>query len=137
MSAALRIINNKRKPARVSKSAESDVQDSRSSSSKNAAKKPRTRLRSPSPTMEIQPGSANTVAPATLEVATSVADPEPLITLESTPQDASATLNSQPADQSNKHVPVLHATSSAIDSTSVASTLLVTPIVNNNPLTLK
>ena len=61
----------------------------------------------------------------------------PLITLESTPQDASATLNSQPADQSNKHVPVLHATSSAIDSTSVASTLLVTPIVNNNPLTLK
>jgi hypothetical protein len=36
MSAALRINNNKRKPARLSKSLELDVQDSRNSSPKSA-----------------------------------------------------------------------------------------------------
>jgi hypothetical protein len=137
MSAALRIINNKRKPARLSKSSESADQDSRTSSPKSVAKKPRTRLRSPSPTMESQPGPISTSAPSILDVATSVANPDPVISLESIPQAAGATLDSQLADSSVKHAPVLHATSSAIDTTTVASeNLLVAPVVNNNPLTI-
>jgi hypothetical protein len=141
MSAALRNINNKRKPAKLSKSSESDVQDSRNSSPKSAAKKPRTRLRSSSPTVESQPGPSSTPAPSILEVTTSVASQDQVISLVSTSQAAGATLASQPADSSMKHAPVLHATSSAIssaiDTTSVASnTLLVAPVVNNNPLTI-
>jgi hypothetical protein len=139
MSAALRITNNKRKPSKLSKSSESDVQDSRISSSKSAAKKQRTRLRSPSPSMEIQPGPISTSAPSTLEVATSVANPDPVITLvsESIPRAVVATPDSQCVDSAIKHVPVMHAMSSAIDTISVASdTHLVAPVVTNNPLTI-
>ena len=139
MSAALRITNNKRKPPKLSKSSESDAQDSRNSSSKSAAKKQRTHLRSPSPSMEIQPGHISSSAPSTLEVATSVANPDPVVTLESEsiPEAVVATPDSQCVDSAIKHVPVLHATSSAIDNTSVASnTHLVVPVVSNNPLTI-
>ena len=139
MSAALRISNNKRKPSKLSKSSESDVQDSRNSSSKSAAKKQRTRLRSPSPSLEIQPEPISTSAPSTTEATTSVANPDPVVTLESEsiPQAVVATSDSQCVDSAIKHVPVLHATSSAIDTTSVASnTHLVVPVVSNNPLTI-
>ena len=139
MSAASRITNNKRKPSKLSESSESDVQDSRNSSSKSAAKKQRTRLRSLSPSMEIQPGPISTLAPATLEDATPVANPDPIITLESesTPQAVVATPDLQCVDSATKHVSVLHATSSAIDTTSVANnTHLVVPVVTNNPLTI-
>ena len=137
MSAALRIINNKRKPARLSESSESANPVSLNSSPKSMAKKPRTRLRSPSPTMESQPGPISTSAPSSLDVTTPVANPGQVITLESSSQAAGATLDSQLADSSMKHAPVLHATSSAIDITTVASnTLLVAPVVTNNPLTI-
>ena len=100
MSAALRTANNKRKPSKLSKSSESDAQDSRNSSSKSAAKKQRTHLRSPSPSMEIQPGPISTSALSTLEVTTPVANPDPVITLESesTPQAVVATPDSQCVD---------------------------------------
>ena len=136
MSAALRIIN-KRKPARLSKSSESAVKDSGNSSPKSVAKKPRTRLRSPSPTMENQPGPTSSSAPSSLDMATFVASPDQVISLKSTTQVAGATLDSQLVDLSIKHAPDLHATSSATDTTTVASnTLLVAPVVNNNPLTI-
>ena len=136
MSAALRIIN-KRKPARLSKSSESAVKDSGNSSPKSVAKKPRTRLRSPSPTMENQPGPTSSSAPSSLDMATFVASPDQVISLKSTTQVAGATLDSQLVDLSIKHAPDLHATPSATDTTAVASnTLLVAPVVNNNPLTI-
>jgi hypothetical protein len=136
MSAALRIIN-KRKPARLSKSSESAVKDLGNSSSKSAAKKPRIRLRSPSPTMEDQPGPTSSSAPASLDMATSVANPDQVIALESTSQVAGATVDSPPVDSSNVHNHVLHVKKSpTMESTSVASnTLLVAPVVTNNPLT--
>jgi hypothetical protein len=66
-------------------------------------------------------------------ISCSVANQDQVISLESTSQAAGATLDSQPADSSIKHAPVMHATSSA----SVASnTHLVAPVVTNNPLTI-
>jgi hypothetical protein len=86
MSAALRILNNKRKSAKLSKSSDSDVEDSRNSSPKSAAKKPRNRLVSSSPPVESQPGLSNTSAPSTLEVATPVAIQDQVSSLEATSQ---------------------------------------------------
>jgi hypothetical protein len=87
--------------------------------------------------MESQPGPISTSAPSIVDVATSVANPDQVISLESIPQAAGATLDSQLADSSIKHAPVLHATSSAIDTNTVASnTLLVAPVVTDNPLTI-
>ena len=84
-----------------------------------------------------QPEPISTSAPSSLDVATPVANPDQVITLESTSQAAGAMLDSQLADSSIKHAPVLHATSSAVDTTTIASnTLLVAPVVNNNPLTI-
>jgi hypothetical protein len=121
MSAALRIIN-KRKPARLSKSSESAVKDLGNASPKSVAKKPRTRLRSPSPTMENQPGPTSSSAPVSLDMATSFANPDQVIALESTSQVAGATVDSPPVDSSFVHNPVLHINKSpTMEATSVAS----------------
>jgi hypothetical protein len=141
MSAALRILNNKRKSAKLSKSSESDVKDTRNSSPKSAAKKPRNCLRSSSPPVESQPGPSNTSAPSTLEVATPVAIQDQVSSLEATSQATEATLDSPSADSAIKHAPDMHATSSAlssaVDTTPVTSnTQLVVPVVSNNPLTI-
>jgi hypothetical protein len=142
MSAALRVLNNKRKSAKLSKSSEADVEDSRNSSSKSSVKKPRNRLRASSPPVESQLEPSNIIsASSTLEVATPVAIQDQISSLEATSQATEATQDSPPADSAIKHAPSMHATSSAlssaIDTTSVASnTQLVVPVVSNNPLTI-
>ena len=74
MSAALRVLNNKRKSAKLSKSSEADVEDSLNSSSKSSVKKPRNRLRASSPPVESQLEPSSIIsASSTLEVATPVA----------------------------------------------------------------
>jgi hypothetical protein len=142
MSAALRILNNKRKSAKLSKSSEADVEDSRNSSSKSSVKKPRNRIRASSPPVESKLDPRNIIsASSALEVATPVAIQDQVSSLEATSQATEATLDSPPADSAIKHAPVMHATSSAlssaVDTTSVASnTQLVVPVVSNNPLTI-
>jgi hypothetical protein len=131
MSAALRIIN-KRKPAGLSKSSESAVKDLGTSSPKSSAKKLRIRLRSPSPTLEDQSGPTSSSAPAILDMATSVANPEQVICVDPSAQVAGATSDLPSANSS-----VMHASSLYADRIpAVASnTYLVAPVVNNNPLT--
>jgi hypothetical protein len=141
MSAALRILNNKRKSGKLSKSSEADVEDSLNSSSKSSAKKPRNRLRASSPPVESQLHPSNTIsASSNVEGATPVAIQDQVSSLEATSQATEATLDSPPADSAIKHAPSMLATSSAlsaIDTTSVASdTQLVVPVVSNNPLTI-
>jgi hypothetical protein len=75
MSAALRI-NNKRKPARFSKPPGSSFKDSGNYSPKSVDKKSRTRLRSPTLTMENPPGPTSSSAPSSLDTATPAANPE-------------------------------------------------------------
>jgi hypothetical protein len=104
MSAALRILNNKRKSAKLSKSSEGDVEDSRNSSSKSSVKKPRNRLRASSPPVESQLEPSSTIsASSTLEVATPVAIQDQVSCLEATSQATEATLDSPPADSAIKH----------------------------------
>jgi hypothetical protein len=107
MSAALRIIN-KRKPARLSKSSESAVKDLGNSSPKSVAKKPQTRLPSPSMTMENQPGPTSSSAQACLDMATSDANPDQVIALGSASQVAGAMVDSPPVDSSFVNNLVLH-----------------------------
>jgi hypothetical protein len=136
MSAALRIIN-KRKPARLSKSSESAVKDLGNSSPKSVAKKLRIRLRSPSLTLEDQPEPTSSSAPASLDMATSVANPEQVICVDHSAQVAGATSDLPSANPSVMHASSLYADRiRAMESTSVASnTLLVAPVVTKNPLT--
>jgi hypothetical protein len=136
MSAAL-IIINKRKPARLSKSSESAVKDLGNSSPKSSAKKPRIHLRSPSPTSDDQPGPTSSSAPASLDMATSVANPDQVICVDPSAQVAGATSDLPSANSSVMHASSLYADRiPAMESTSVASnTLLVAPVVTNNPLT--
>jgi hypothetical protein len=101
ISAALRI--NKRKPARLSKSSESAVKDLGNSSSKSSAKKPRIRLRSPSPTLKDQPGPTSSSAPASLDMATPVAKPEQVICVDPSAKAAGATSDLPAANPSAMH----------------------------------
>jgi hypothetical protein len=88
--------------------------------------------------MENQPGPTSSWAPASLDMATAVANPDQVIALKSTSQVAGATVDSPPVDSSFLHNPVLHVNKfPTMEATSVASnTLLVAPVVTNNPLTM-
>jgi hypothetical protein len=135
MSAALRI-NNKRKSTKISLPSESPFKDSGTSSPKSAAKKSRNRLRSPSPTME-HPLTPKSSTASSLAKATPVADPDQVICMDPSAQAAVATSDLPSANPSVMHASSLYADRiPVIDATSVASnTHLVSPVVNNNPLT--
>jgi hypothetical protein len=54
--------------------------------------------------MEDQPGPTSSSAPASLDMATSVSNPDQVIALQSTSQVAGATVDSPPVDFSNVHL---------------------------------
>ena len=134
MSAALRI-TNKRKTARVSTLAESAPRDLGTSSPKSVAKKTRTRLRSPaledSPSGPITSSSfSSSTTPATNQ--------NPVLRLDPTLAAVDGTVE---PSESPPAIPVMHANVlpaiSALATIPVASnTLLVAPVLNNNPLAI-
>jgi hypothetical protein len=130
-------INNKRKSTKISLPSESPFKDSGTSSPKSAAKKSRNRLRSPSPTMEHPLTPKSSTASSSLDKVTPVADPDQVIYVDSSAQAAGATSDLPAANPSVMHASSLCADRiPAMESTSVASnTLLVAPVVTNNPLT--
>jgi hypothetical protein len=121
MSAALRI-NNERKSTKISLPSESPFKDSGTSSPKNAAKKSRNRLRSPSPTMEHPLTPKSSTASSRLDKAKPVADQDQVVCVDPSAQAAGATSDLPSANPSVMHASSLYAEIiPVIDATSVAS----------------